>query len=276
MLKKIINYLKNNRIDCHTDKSARNDRVCHYGRFALCRTKQFAFTLAETLIVMGIIGVVAALTLPNLNSSTGDKEKVAKVKKIYSNLEDAVGRAQAVYGPADEWCVNYSGSCRDRIFERVTEFLKVSKVCNTVSSCPNLVFSANGNSNGDSGHDDYYQHSVILADGTVVGIDHSHSHDDFFGEGSFLIDIDGTNKGANTDGKDVFKFFWNKNGLRLGKDGIIDEGVSCEDSKYCFPGDSAYWIIKYGNMDYLKAGTDGKTCPDGKTILDGTTNTTCK
>ena len=41
----------------------------------------FAFTLAETLIVMGIIGIVSALTLPNLNSSTGDKENVARVKK---------------------------------------------------------------------------------------------------------------------------------------------------------------------------------------------------
>ena len=55
---------------------------------------------------MGIIGVVAALTVPNLNSSTGDKEKVTKVKKIYSNLEDAVGRAQAIYGPFDEWFIN--------------------------------------------------------------------------------------------------------------------------------------------------------------------------
>ena len=57
--------------------------------------KAFAFTLAETLIVMGIIGVVAALTIPNLNSSTADKEKVAKLQKIYSNLNDAVGRATA-------------------------------------------------------------------------------------------------------------------------------------------------------------------------------------
>lgn len=62
----------------------------------------FAFTLAETLIVMGIIGVVAALTIPNLNSSTADKEKVAKLKKVYSNLEDAVGRAEAVYGPMSD------------------------------------------------------------------------------------------------------------------------------------------------------------------------------
>ena len=61
-----------------------------------------AFTLAETLVVMGIIGVVAALTIPNLNQSTGDGEKVAKVKKVYANLEDAFVRATAVYGPFDE------------------------------------------------------------------------------------------------------------------------------------------------------------------------------
>ena len=59
-------------------------------------TKLLAFTLAETLIVMGIIGVVAALTIPNLNSSTADKEKVAKLKKVYSNLNDAIGRSEAV------------------------------------------------------------------------------------------------------------------------------------------------------------------------------------
>ena len=44
--------------------------------------KKIAFTLAETLIVMGIIGFVAALTIPNLNSSTADKVQFAKVKKI--------------------------------------------------------------------------------------------------------------------------------------------------------------------------------------------------
>ena len=58
------------------------------------------------MVVIGIIGVVAALTLPNLNSSTGDKEKVVKLQKIYSNLQDAFGRAEIVYGPYDEWFVN--------------------------------------------------------------------------------------------------------------------------------------------------------------------------
>ena len=84
--------------------------------------KFFAFTLAETLIVMGIIGIVSALTLPNLNSSTGEKEKVAKVKKIYQNLNDAVGRAIAVYGPLDEWKSNET-----RLGDRITEFMKLSR-----------------------------------------------------------------------------------------------------------------------------------------------------
>jgi len=93
--------------------------------------KKIAFTLAETLIVMGIIGVVAALTLPNLNSSTGDKEKVAKVKKIYQNLNDAFGRAEAVYGPFEEWFKN-DNSNQDyakRFATRLTEFMKISKDC---------------------------------------------------------------------------------------------------------------------------------------------------
>ncbi|MBR1942600.1 hypothetical protein IJ843_02555 [bacterium] len=80
---------------------------------------------------MGIIGVVAALTLPNLNSSTGDREKVAKVKKIYSNLQDAYGRATAVYGPIDEWPTEgtLGNTCikQKNLSERLTEFMKISK-----------------------------------------------------------------------------------------------------------------------------------------------------
>ena len=163
---------------------------------------------------MGIIGVVAALTLPNLNSSTGEKEKVAKVKKIYQNLEDAIGRAQAVYGPIDEWCVNYSGSCRNRHFERITEFLKTSKICNTISSCPNLRFASSGGSMG-GGDNGYTEHSVILSDGTTVGFNHLSNTQSMrgFNCGNIKFDIDGTNKGANTEGKDVFRVCYDNNGL---------------------------------------------------------------
>ena len=98
--------------------------------------RKFAFTLAETLIVMGIIGVVAALTLPNLNSSTGEKEKVVKVKKIYQNLTDALGRAEAVYGPVDEWFQNDTTAAAQntRFMSRMTEFMKISKDCSSNSN----------------------------------------------------------------------------------------------------------------------------------------------
>ena len=82
--------------------------------------KKFAFTLAETLIVIGVIGIVSALTLPNLNSSTGNKEKVAKVKKIYQNLNDAYGRAEAVYGPIDDWFVNDNATTAKKRFAEET------------------------------------------------------------------------------------------------------------------------------------------------------------
>ncbi len=41
--------------------------------------KAIAFTSDETLVVMGIIGVLAALTIPNLNQSTGDRENLMQL-----------------------------------------------------------------------------------------------------------------------------------------------------------------------------------------------------
>ena len=228
--------------------------------------KQSAFTLAETLIVMGIIGVVAALTLPNLNSSTGEKEKVAKVKKIYQNLNDAFGRAEAVYGPYDEWCNNYSGSCNHRRFERILEFLKVSKKCDSVTIC-SLRLDLYG-SDGAS-----YDAGAILADGTVIILSSSPSdgHPAYIG-----VDIDGEKKGKNKGGYDTFYFSLEE------KEGVTVSGIMRNPSEYVrkssnyfYSGQATAWIINFGNMDYLKT-TDGTTCPDGKTKLTAGGNHSCK
>ena len=60
--------------------------------------KTLAFTLAEVLVVMGIIGVVAAITIPTLNNTTNEKEIVAKVNKSAAMITDSYGRARAKYG----------------------------------------------------------------------------------------------------------------------------------------------------------------------------------
>ena len=45
--------------------------------------KKFAFTLAEVLITLGIIGVVAAMTMPSLIANYKKKQAVTQLKATY-------------------------------------------------------------------------------------------------------------------------------------------------------------------------------------------------
>ena len=53
------------------------------------RTKRFGFTLAEVLITLGIIGVVAAMTIPTLISNTNSAKFKSQYKKTLSTLNQA-------------------------------------------------------------------------------------------------------------------------------------------------------------------------------------------
>lgn len=54
-----------------------------------------AFTLAEVLITLGIIGVVAALTLPSLIQKYQDQVLENQLKKMYSTLSQGIQKAMA-------------------------------------------------------------------------------------------------------------------------------------------------------------------------------------
>lgn len=56
--------------------------------------KKTAFTLAETLITLGIIGIVAAMTLPNLIAKYQEKQYKVTYKKVYSSLNQSLKLAQ--------------------------------------------------------------------------------------------------------------------------------------------------------------------------------------
>ena len=56
------------------------------------------FTLAETLITLGIIGVVAALTLPTLIQQHNKKVVETRLMKFYSSINQAVKMAEVDYG----------------------------------------------------------------------------------------------------------------------------------------------------------------------------------
>ena len=51
---------------------------------------KFGFTLAEVLITLGIIGVVAALTIPSLMSKYHRMTVETKLKKFYSTMNQAI------------------------------------------------------------------------------------------------------------------------------------------------------------------------------------------
>ena len=70
------------------------------------QSKRIAFTLAEVLITLGIIGVVAALTIPTLIANHRKSVAVQKLKKISSALLQAqtqadveLGRVRPVFEP---------------------------------------------------------------------------------------------------------------------------------------------------------------------------------
>lgn len=65
--------------------------------------KGYGFTLAEVLITLGIIGVVAALTLPNLLVNYRKTVTVNKVKKFYSMMSQATNASMAENGPMGSW-----------------------------------------------------------------------------------------------------------------------------------------------------------------------------
>lgn len=56
--------------------------------------KRFGFTLAEVMLVVGLLGVVAALTIPNLYYDKMRKEYSTKIKHFYSKMDNAVEQMQ--------------------------------------------------------------------------------------------------------------------------------------------------------------------------------------
>lgn len=81
---------------------------------------RIAFTLAEVLITLGIIGVVAALTIPTLIANYKEKQFVTAWKKVYSDVSNA-----ALLMSQNEEDL----STEQLVGEAFAKYLKVDKVC---------------------------------------------------------------------------------------------------------------------------------------------------
>ena len=151
-------------------------------------TKRFGFTLAEVLITLGIIGVVAAMTIPTLISNTNGAKFRSQFKKTLSTLNQAGLMAQAQYDfdyagtTVDCGAVQATGATQKP--DKTMSFCAILNGTLTGQTYYNAVTNIQRNSGGDSvayaltagAHptipDTYTTyHAYTLADGSIIAFD---------------------------------------------------------------------------------------------------------
>ena len=92
--------------------------------------RRFAFTLAEVLITLGIIGIVAAMTLPSLVANYKEKEVITKAKKDYSIITQAFRLAQAEAGVPGDNSILYTGAATsDDVAKAFSKYIPGGHLC---------------------------------------------------------------------------------------------------------------------------------------------------
>lgn len=200
----------------------------------LINNRNKGFTLSEVLITLGIIGIIAALTIPNLTNKIDTYQRITRFKLMYSKLVNAWNLAVADFGymPACGYNpLNYNVAKTNDCTEfgkAIISHLKVAKIC------PSNALTNGCITEDFTGADDVYRENhkdytdeqianlelgsamskalirksktaVVLADGTYLILNTDYSPI------IILIDINGS-KGPNKWGYDIFPLqtFWSK------------------------------------------------------------------
>ena len=243
-------------------------------RFIGEKMRKNAFTLAEVLITLSIIGVVAAITMPAVINDFKVKQTVTTVKRMYNLLSQAILKAQVEYGDVKNWEDN-SNSLEEYVTvigNNLKQQFKVLDDCGT-GKCEHLhdaqIYTLNGSlypkENLDLSAENVYKFQI--SDGGVIFI-----RSNTVGTADITIDING-NKAPNTMGRDIFSFAINTETNTVSPKGEgLDPNMQNITSRFfaaCNPKregwNCAAWIIHKENMDYLKCAdkltwNDKNTC----------------
>jgi len=183
------------------------------------------FTLAEVLITLVIVGVVAALTIPTAINNYRKQEYVSGLKKAYGLLSNATNAI--MYEEGSPRCDIGGWACNStRIANLYKKHLSVMKDCGASKdyACfeqgrPKYLSGSLVQENwGQFGGTPY---KMILSNGMQIvlgdGVS-SCTYDEWGGTGIknfcklIIVDINGS-KGPNTYGRDLYYFAIKENGL---------------------------------------------------------------
>lgn len=207
-----------------------------------------AFTLAEILITLAIIGVIAAITIPSLMSSYLESTRINALKRAYSNMSNALLMAITNQGTLDSWgFTSGTGAVGQKQLVDILEpYLKVTEHATT----------------------SYY--STTLTDGTkfYVWINSANCSGTQGTSAALTSNVCGEMwiyvkpESQNIFGKNVFWFWITKTGLV--PEGTADVSGSYSFASYCDKDNLSQasavgsggrgctaWVLYNNNMDYL-------------------------
>ena len=151
-----------------------------------------AFTLAEVLITLGIIGVVAAMTMPSLMQNYKRQQATARIKKFVSVINQALISAENDLGPREDWVREGDASTEgnsDYAYNFLNTYIKPYIKSDDIEK--RRLFGMN-------------MATLRFVDGSQMSVKVGACYDIFY-------DINGE-KGPNEKGRDIFVFILCKNG----------------------------------------------------------------
>ena len=170
------------------------------------------FTLAEVLITLGVIGVVAALTLPNVLQNFRERTYVASLQKAYNSVSNAVVGLMAAEQVDD--LGQSSLANQEGLDKFLYKYLKVVKDCGTsTGDCINGSYETVERTSSYSPYNIAPQysgsmHCVVLDSGAGVC---ASPYSTYFESAIFMIDTNAT-KGPNINGRDFWVLIANADG----------------------------------------------------------------
>ncbi len=201
--------------------------------------KKVAFTLAEVLITLGIIGVVAALTLPTLIQNNQKKQFQVGLQKGYSELLQALDAYKNANGEplTSKDCYGNAPG----IFKNLMKpYLKILVDCGDTQAdsnydkcVQNAWYSEEGKYtyktySRKTANENYFDDGqLVLTDGAILMFENPYHAVNLF----VSIDVNGFKKGPNQWGVDLFTFQLMEDGklLPMGMSGTyyVDQGQWC-------------------------------------------------
>ena len=205
-----------------------------------------AFTLAEVLLTLGIIGVVSAMTVPSLMQNHQRKTYVTQLHKVYNELQQAFIQYQN-----DKNALNLKEAgltSKESVKTFLNEYLKIIQGCDGIVAPCFASSYKNINSGAVSVSSVWNGYCVTLASGSSFCMDYPTLYGGSWGY--VFIDINGK-QGPNILGRDAFY-------LAVFTDGVLDvkgADINCRTNGVCGTEGGSLKDVR-GTADACKAGAN--------------------